>query len=245
MYKRKAPSSIAKTYAKSKRAKGQVGPGIALLKGRVAKGYTRRGGFYGRFPPSGNEVKFFDTQVSFTVDTTGEVPTSGQLCLVPQGVTESTRVGRKMVIKSLTMHGQMFTTYGVAASANSTGTTSVYLVLDKQANGAAAAITDIFTSNVVPTSVRNMAYSERFVILKKWEHAWYPSAGVSAAFADTSRVIKFYKKLEIPVEFSSTTGAITEIKSNNLFLCGGASGNGAIDDTVTFAATCRIRFSDS
>lgn len=242
MYKRKAPSSLTKAYAKKKRV---TGPGIAALKGRVARsnqGYQRTGGFYGRFPPSGSEQKFFDTAVSFTCDTTGEVPTSGQLVLIPQGVTESTRVGRKCVIKSILIHGVVITTYGAATSANSSGVTVVYVVVDKQTNGAAAAATDVFTGTNFANAVRNLSNSDRFTILKKFTHSWSPTAGVSAAFGDISKSISWYKKCNIPLEFSSTTGAITELKSNNIFLLAGASAN--IDDTVTFNVNCRVRFSD-
>lgn len=251
MYKRKAPSQGGRGSYKAPRRtvvtkySSYSGAPYKGLRGRVSKGYTRRSGFYGRYnlPDGGSEQKFFDTAVSFTVDTTGEVPTSGQLVLIPQGVTESTRVGRKCVIKSINITGLALTTYGAATSANSTGGTSVYLVMDKQANGAAAAAADVFTGTNFPNAVRNLANSTRFVILKKWQHTWQPVAGVSGAFADLTKTIKYYKKCNIPIEFSSTTGAITEIKSNNLFLMAGASAN--IDDTVTFNATCRVRFTDN
>ena len=35
---------------------------------------------------SGEELKFFDTALSFTCDATGEVPATGQLALIPQGI---------------------------------------------------------------------------------------------------------------------------------------------------------------
>lgn len=237
MFKRKAPSQIAKAYAKKKRGSG---PGIAALKGRIAKGYQRTGGFYGRFPPSGSEQKFFDTALSFNVDTTGEVPATGQLVLIPQGVTESQRVGRKCTINSITINGLMATTYG--ASTTPGGMTTIYLILDKQTNGAAAAVTDVFTGTAINNALRNLSNSSRFVVLKKWTHTWVPTAGVSAAYADVVKKLYWFKKCNYPLEFSSTTGAITELKSNNLFLIAGSSAN--IDDIVSVNANCRVRFSD-
>lgn len=239
MFKRKAPSQIAKAYAKKKRGSG---PGITALKGRVAKGYQRTGGFYGRYPPSGSEQKFFDTALSFSVDATGEVPATGQLVLIPQGVTESQRVGRKCVITSITINGLLITTFGAGGVAAVNGNTVIYLVQDKQCNGAAAAITDVFTGTALNSALRNLSNSSRFVVLKKWNWSWSPTAGVAAAFADMAKKWYFFKKCNIPLEFSSTTGAITELKSNNLFLCAGC--NGAIDDIVSVSANCRVRFSD-
>jgi len=64
-------------------------------------GVDRTGGYYGRFAGRGAELKFFDTATSFSIDTSPEVPATGQLVLIPQGVTESTRVGRKCVIRSI------------------------------------------------------------------------------------------------------------------------------------------------
>ena len=51
--------------------------------------------------------------------------------------------------------------------------------------------------------------------------------------------VDWYKKVDIPMDWSSTTGAITEIRSNNIFLTAGAAG---FDDVVTFSGTCRLRF---
>ena len=66
---------------------------------------------------SGEELKFFDTALSFTCDATGEVPATGQLALIPQGYTESTRDGRKATIKSIWIRGQLNFCTSTAATA--------------------------------------------------------------------------------------------------------------------------------
>lgn len=204
-------------------------------------GVERVSGYYGRYAPVGSEMKFFDTQLSFTFDTTTEVPATGQLVLIPQGVTESQRIGRKCIIKSIEVTGSM--TNSPAAAANASVNAYLWLVWDKQCNGAAAAVADVFSNTGTPAEfTRNMANSSRFVILKKWIKVFDASAGVTTAYNSTRRPINFYKKCSIPLEYSSTTGAITEIKSNNLFLIAGALGG---DDTVTMLGTCRVRFSDN
>lgn len=217
----------------------------ALVRGSVpsaslSRGYERRSGYYGRFTGPNAENKFFDTALTFDVDTTGEVPATGQLVLIPQGVTESTRVGRKCVIKSVHMRGNLNFVPGAAQFASSN--IKICLVLDKQCNGAAAAITDVLSANTVTTAFVNLANSERFVILKSFVYSFNPAAGVQTAFNTVSQRIEFYKKCNIPIEYSSTTGAITEIRSNNLFLIAGGDGNS--DDLVQVRANCRVRFSD-
>jgi len=66
---------------------------------------------------------------------------------------------------------------------------------------------------------------------------------VKDEFNTYQEYIEWYSKCQIPLEFSSTTGAITEIRSNNLFLLAGCSTGG--DDLVNFLGTCRLRYSDN
>lgn len=195
----------------------------------------------GRMATAGGELKFFDTTNAFAFDTTAEVPATGQLNLIPQGVTESTRVGRKCVIRSIHMKGIVL--LQPAASALSASTAYLYVVLDKQANGAAATPSDVYDSANLSQGFRNLANSQRFQVLKAAKWTLQPSAGVSAAFNNVARSYEFYLKVNIPIEFSSTTGAITEIRSNNIFLLAGSDGQ--TDDLINLAGRTRVRFSDN
>lgn len=190
---------------------------------------------------SPGELKFFDTALAFAFDATGEVPATGQLALIPQGVTQSTRVGRKCVVKSIQVRAQM--TDLPAAAAVAAVTTYLYLIQDMQANGAAAAVTDVMTSTDLAQGLVNLSNGSRFKILKKWVIDFNAAAGVAGALNRTAKHIEFYQACNIPLEYSSTTGAITEIRSNNIFLLAG-TGGGAADDTVSVTGTCRLRYSD-
>ena len=204
-------------------------------------GFDRTGGSFGRYAGRGAELKFFDTALSFNIDSTGEVPATGQLCLIPQGVTESTRVGRKCVIKSI--QGKMQLLYQPGATGLATTSGVIYVVLDKQTNGAAAAATDVFESGAnLHLQFHDLANSQRFVVLKKMKYTMVPQAGVTTAYNNSMRVIEFYKKCNIPLEFSSTTGAITELRSNNVFLLAGCDAN--TDDLTAVIGNVRLRFSD-
>lgn len=225
---------------KAKKDYGTISAGAMAAIMKRNPGYVRTGGYYGRFSGAGAEQKFFDTALSFTANITGVVPATGQLVLIPQGTTESQRIGRKCVIKSINIRGFQYFAPGAAATA--TTSTWIYIVVDKQANGAAAAVTDVFVANTLATTFRNLANSQRFVVLGKIKTTFTASAGVTTAYNPVSRTFDWYKKCSIPMEYSSTTGAITEIKSNNIFLVAGSDGN--TDDLVTVAGNCRIRFSD-
>jgi len=219
-------------------AYGTISAGAMNAIAKKTAGYVRTGGYYGRFSGTGKELKFFDTATSFAVDTTAEVPATGQLVLIPQGVTESTRVGRKCVIKSIS--GRWDMVYAPASGATAVELYAIYLVLDKQCNGAAAAFGDVFLGTSATQGLHNLANSQRFVILKKWVGAMTSPAGVTTAYNSVVKHVDFFKKCNIPIEYSSTTGAITEIRSNNIFLIAG----GSHDDALTVTGNVRVRFSD-
>lgn len=205
---------------------------------RSMLGYVRSSMAYARSRQG--ELKFFDTALSFGVDATGEVPATGQLVLIPQGTGESARVGRLAQIKSIQLRMNLLYQPGAAAAASTNS--FIYVVLDTQCNGAAAAVTDVLTGTNLSTALLNLDNSQRFRILKKIRVTFQPGAGVSTAYNSMYKQVEFYKKLNIPIDYSSTTGAITEIRSNNIFLLAGSDGS---DDTVTVAGNCRVRYTDS
>lgn len=223
----------AQAYAKGKRD-------AALARKRsVVPGVTRTGGFYRRMTAGGAENKFLDTALSWNFDLTGEVPaTGGQINLIPQGDTQSTRDGRKATITSILVKGSV--SFLPTAAGAAADILHLYLVLDTQCNGAPAGVTDVFTGTNIADSPLNLSNSERFKILKHWKWNVCAKAGVATAFAGDSRALQWYKKCNIPLIFSSTTGAITEIRSNNVFFIAGSAGGS--DDIGGFSGTCRIRF---
>lgn len=208
------------------------------------KGVDRTAGFYGRYTGSSPELKFFDTALSFTVDATAEVPATGQLSLIPQGVTQSTRVGRKATVKSIRVHGTIAMVPAAAATAASAYW--IYVIQDTQCNGAAATVaggTGVFTSSSLAGANLNLANGGRFRILKKFQCALNSSAGVGGAMNNAIAIFDWYSRVNIPLEFDAAadTGVITTIRSNNIFLVAGAEGS---DDTASVVGTCRLRFAD-
>jgi len=204
-------------------------------------GINRTGGYYGRFTGPAGEHKFFDTALSWAFDATGEVPATGQLVLIPQGVTESTRQGRKCTIVSIQIRGVIVLTPAGGATASSVA--YFYVVQDTQCNGAAAAVTDVLTSNNMSVGLRNLANESRFKILKRFIVPLVSQAGATTAYNNVNVPVDWYYRCEIPLEFSSTTGAITELRSNNLFILAGTEGS--TDDAITMSGVCRVRYSDN
>jgi len=256
MVKRTLGSAFGRyvTAARSARARVDRAPfprarGMPPRRRNFVSGYNRTSGYYGRFtgPSNTRELKFFDTALSFTADATAEIPATGQLTLIPQDDTQSGRDGNKAVIKSIAIHGTA--TFGASAAANASDVMYMYVVQDTQANGAAATVGDansgIFTTANLATSNRTIANNTRFRILKKWVMVFNPAAGVTTAYSNTIKQFSWYGKCNIPVMYdaAATSGAITTIRSNNLFLVAGTAGGS--DDAITVQGTCRLRFADN
>ncbi len=210
-------------------------------RGRFAKGYDRTGGFYGRFQQNG-ELKFFDLDLDdAVVVSTGAITDS--INLIPQGVTEKTRVGRKCTIKSIAWDYEVLLPEKVAqATPPAPEYTRIIMYLDRQANGATATVATILASADYQ-SFNNLANSSRYRTLydKRVVMNYTAGIGITASQDYPQQIRKgyFYKRCNIPLEFSSTTGAIAEIRSNNigvlLITRGGLGG---------FASKIRLRFSD-
>jgi len=207
----------------------------------VTPGITRVTGYYGRYSPMGTEFKFHDVDVDVgPIPTAGSILNSGSINLIAQGTTESTRIGRKCTIRKICWK---YTIINNDQVSNNGDTVRVIMYQDRQANGATAMVTDILESANYQ-SFRNLANSGRFKILHDTTHDMNQTAaagnGTTQEFGNYHESTEFYKNCNIPLEFSSTTGAITEIRSNNLgVLCISSGGQ------CTFDSKVRLRYSDS
>lgn len=210
---------------------------------RAQRGFVRTGGFFGRFGPGSGELKFFDTTKAATSVTTASV-VDASLNLIGQGVTESQRVGRKCTIKGIFIKGQLLKA-ATTTQANGSERVRIIVYLDKQANGATAATINVLVASLV-NSFRNMANSQRFVVLSDKTHTLNATAasgnGTTDESFESARHVRInIGNVAIPIEFSSTTGAIGEIRSNNIGILYLADSGGL----VTFGYTARVRFSDN
>lgn len=122
------------------------------------------------------------------------------------------------------------------------------LYCDKQCNGATATVSDIL-EEVTPggndptyRSHLNLANMNRFKILHDKTYKMIapnggPAAGPIWQSGPDIRYFKIKKRVHLPIEFDSTTGAITEIRSNNIGVL--VIGEGGI---AVLTGTYRVRF---
>ncbi len=185
------------------------------------RGYLQTSGFYGRYARNGSvgaELKFHDLDIDDAVVAINGNIAQASCNLIAQGVTESQRIGRKCTIRNINWRYEIV----LPNAQNMTSvldTIRVILYVDKQANGAAATVTGILESDDFQ-SFNNLANKGRFTVLMDRTHAINATAGAGNGTANDvagrQANYTFFKACNLPIEFDSTTGAITEIRSNNI-----------------------------
>ncbi len=189
------------------------------------------------------EKKFHDIDVNDTVISGGgTIQNTGSINLIAQGVTESTRVGRKCTITDIMWRWQLKLPAATSAT-NTVDEVRLIMYLDKQANGATAAVADLLETTTIH-GFNNLSNSGRFRILYDERIAMKAGGGAAPSgaafvFSEGIKIGSFYKKCNIPIEFSDVAGALTEIRSNNLgVLVLSDEGLCELDSSV------RLRFTD-
>lgn len=227
-------------YKNLRMKRGRTNGGRKAAPKKFKKGYNRTGGNWGRYSGSNAELKFHDVDLNDTnVASAGTVTPS--INLIPQGVTEITRVGRKCTLKKISWNIRIITIAG--SSEASSDVVRFILFQDKQCNGATAAVLDILeTADFL--SFRNLSNTGRFRILwDKFVQMNHTAAGGNGTAIETvehAQFLTYHKDVNIPLEFDATTGAITEIRSNNIGVLMISQGN-----TISLLdSKFRLRFSD-
>ncbi len=210
-----------------------------------AFGRFRAGGRVRRQPRGAGELKFHD------VDFDNEPVASGgaieaTINVIPQGITESERIGRKCTITNI---GWRYDIFLVKVDAQATATNGdvlrVILYLDKQTNGATATVLNILQTADYQ-SFNNLSNKGRFTILMDKTHVINylslasDNAGVVSS-ANVTRSFTFFKKTNINIEYddSAATGALTTIRTNNLGIL-----TISREGQVRIVSKIRLRFSD-
>ncbi len=189
------------------------------------------------------ELKFHDVDVDdVSIAQNGVIQNTGSVNLIAQGVTESTRVGRKCVVKQILWRYEI-QKFAATSETSSDEVVRVILYVDKQTNGLTATVTDILETDDYQ-SFRNLTNSGRFKFLMDKTFSVNALAaggdGTSIEIAERTMNFQFFKSCNIPLEFSAGAGALTEIRSNNIGVLllsrqGAAAG---------FVSKLRLRFSD-
>ncbi len=204
---------------------------------RRKRGYPKRyGGFSGRFGRNGGgmlrpEKKFFDTSVAATAmadtGTTLQGTTTTELTAIINGTGENERNGSR--IRLMAIHGRMQIKLPLLNGVTTLGTCNeqlrIMIGIDKQANGAHAAVTDLLETAFIH-SFRNIENNHRFIWLYDRMiiiNQQVTGNGASDNLFDGAEKI-IYKsinlKLNMPMYFDGSTGQKGEVRSHQIFMFG-------------------------
>lgn len=166
---------------------------------------------------------------------------------IQQGNTQTTRVGNRIVVTNISVRGEFkYTT-------NDTGGCWVYLVLDKQANGAAPKWKDIFHENAgVNVGPAYLGYNQmytnpnnetRFQILKSWLLGYGNYSGVANGMASKFFSCDLRTNIEVKYTGSSQNASIADVGSNAIYLLAGHNSDAA-QGFANCSANVRLRYTD-
>lgn len=172
---------------------------------------------YGQVGP---EIKFLD------VETLNEAASATPVVIscntLAQGLTNITRIGNKIQIKSLALHMQGQPTTG-AIDTTAPNTMKWSLVLDKEPEAAAiASYNQIYDGNNIH-SMRNINESDRFVVLATGIQNWDGCGQITAAgafnqAAGSTFFVEKFVNCDIASKYTLTTATQTAFGTNQLLL---------------------------
>lgn len=205
---------------------------------RFRKGYNRTSGYYRSNAKAATEVKFIDGFADsdvlstpepvrndsghrFDFHSTGNTPGTGWGAPIFQGTGENDRIGRKILIKSIHVRGMIEMKEASLDVQDWTDTIRFLFILDKQANGSTFTVSDVLedaTAGQAVWSFKNLRNKKRFAILKDFNMTLNGlTNGAVDRLGRISKTVECHlTNLNIPVEYDSTLGDLTEVKSNHL-----------------------------
>lgn len=225
--KRKAEDDSSSSSKKSKSNGGGSTPKSSLTRQAM-----RTGGWAN--PTRGGELKFVDTTFTTDPGAASSAFTAGSLLNgLANGSDASTRIGRKVTLKSLLVRWSC----EIAFTSTVGCLIRTLVVYDKQANATAPAITDILLADSFH-SPNNLSNRDRFVTLID---------NVSTALGPTGDAAVggvIFKRLNLETLFNSgSAGTIGDITSGSVYMFVAQSG-GLATAGPNYTARVRMRYTD-
>jgi len=199
-----------------------------------------------------------EKKVNDLATTTYQVNTSGSITLLanPQlGSDFNNRIGRKVVLKSVYVRGQVKLDWagagGLPATAGIAAQMARFiLVCDMQPNGAAPAITDILVEATAESQL-NLNNRDRFKILSDKTYVFDPVINVQTAtqaqlcYNRTIYPVKKFKKIDQEMVFNGVNGgSIADVTSGALYMVWIGTTASGLGDSNAVVST-RVRYVDA
>lgn len=201
---------------------------------------------------TGPERKFLDLNNNLQLATLAQAAgsggqsgavTIGLLNPLIQGTDSTTRIGRKILMKSIQIKLDMALQNagaGVPDAGRDAGTVRFMVVYDSQTNGAALAATDVLvvTGGSAVVAPMNLNNRERFKIIWDKNRIIDPQGPAQIFF-------KLYKKCTLPMIFNGgNAGTVADIQTGSIYFLMVTSSQATAVGTMLGQIYSRIRFID-
>ena len=157
------------------------------------------------------EVKFYDQQWGMNCGAnTWTLGSAVPLAGILQGTGPSERVGRKIKVCGIIIRG--------TCTLPQASPWTVDVVVDKQCNGVAATAAQVYANPLDFTSFPNPFEETRFRFLKRFQSFNPAQATPVPGGAPVEQAISLAIKTNFTVEYNASTGAVTDLTSDNLMI---------------------------
>ncbi len=191
------------------------------------------------------ERKFRDIDITpVNLADTGAFLTGANALLgLAQGITDNTRIGRKISLTSIHIKGRIIWNPTIADQVNRC---RLMIVLDTQANGAVpAAVTSLLTTANID-SYRNLLTGRRFKVLSDKTYVFNPLGTAETVVSATQQInLNFTKtwKKPLKVTYNNIGATITALQNYNVFVMGISAFD--TDNIITYNVQTRLRYYDN
>jgi len=202
---------------------------------RTPKG-SREGVLNGRATSGTSSPEIKNADVAIAMTPVSATPTIESLTdAIAEGTTGVTRVGQKILLKSLDC------IFDVRATTSNTQASfaDIILVWDKQPNAAIPTVGSIFVSPTTNLTYTNLNALERFVVLRR-EHVAFGDPFLGAG--EVSKCLKWHVPLDLATRFPDATGSPL---TNDLYIVALSPGVAASLNTISFTGICRLKYTDA
>jgi len=185
------------------------------------------------------ELKYVDTAIASTIDTTGAVVA---LNLIAVGDDNTSRDGRQVTIKSVQLKAY---TQPVDTTCPVPQKIRVLLVWDNAVNSGALPTIAAILAAATPYAFPLIDNQQRFTILKDWSTAtsgFDLTATATYSGVNATVNLEWYKRINTVTQYSGTTAAIGSIQNGGLYLV--CIGSAATASAMGILGQVRVRFTD-
>lgn len=166
------------------------------------------------------ETKYYDfSKTATNLAQTGTLLTASCVTIA-QGANESERIGKKIFVTKIMLRGSIRIPSSTSI-ADASNKIRIIVFHDRQANknGTAVTASQLLVSDTI-NHFRNLDNSRRFKFLcdktMNINQLCGGGNGTSDRLGEVTKGFQIYKDVNIPINYDSTTGAITELTESNI-----------------------------